>query len=77
MKRSSAAAAPCPLDIENVCDGNMLKLIVAHAHALGVRDESILLPLLSCVAGFLGNAYVKVGRPLNKNTQTVNANEVS
>lgn len=52
--------APCPLDIENVCDGNMLKLVVAHAHALGVPDESILLPLLSCVAGFLGGAHVKV-----------------
>ena len=55
-----ARFAPCPLDIENACDGNMLKLVVTHAQALGVPAESVLLPLLACVAGFLSDAQVQV-----------------
>jgi len=52
----------CPLDTENPYADNMLKLVFANAHALGVPDESLLLSLIECVTGFLGGAHVQVRR---------------
>lgn len=48
------------LDLSCICDGNMLKLITTHAHALGVPDEYVFFPLLSCVAGIMGQSEILV-----------------
>ena len=54
-------AAQLPdLDLSCVCDGNILKLITSHAHALGVPNEYIFFPLLSSVSGLLNSSCVEV-----------------
>ena len=58
--RNFQEAQCVPLDLVNICDGNMLKLITAHANAIGVAAETILMYLLTCIAGFLGKSCIKV-----------------
>ncbi|XP_074654599.1 uncharacterized protein LOC141908448 [Tubulanus polymorphus] len=48
------------LDLGEVCDGNMMKLVTSLASNFGVADEYIFYPLLSCVGAVLGRTQIRV-----------------